>query len=168
MYDPAELASFALSEFERGLEGLTNEDAQIRIPKADGTYVNAITWTVRHVAIWWFNLGIYYEAARTGSPQRPLYTQFTEPDPPTLAEALQYLKDARDVNPWMATRDYAFLDTLRDGAGANPEHLGTYLMRAILHTWFHWGEINAIRQVLGHPEIRFMGPMEGKLEWHPD
>ncbi len=38
-------------------------------------------------------------------------------------------------------------------------------MRATLHTWFHAGEINAVRQMLGHAEIPFVGTMIGQLEW---
>ena len=38
-------------------------------------------------------------------------------------------------------------------------------MRAVLHTWFHTGEINAVRQMLGHAEIPFVGKMLGNLEW---
>ncbi len=45
------------------------------------------------------------------------------------------------------------------------ENVGTALMRATLHTWFHTGEISAIRQMLGHPEIAFVGNMLGNLEW---
>ena len=38
-------------------------------------------------------------------------------------------------------------------------------MRAVLHTWFHAGEINAVRQMLGHAEIPFVGEMLGSIEW---
>jgi hypothetical protein len=38
-------------------------------------------------------------------------------------------------------------------------------MRAILHTWFHTGEVNAMRQKLGYPEIQFVGQMTGQLEY---
>jgi hypothetical protein len=48
------------------------------------------------------------------------------------------------------------------------ESAGTFLMRAVMHTWFHCGEINAIRQLLGHPEIAFVGPFDGNLEWVPE
>ena len=39
-------------------------------------------------------------------------------------------------------------------------------MRNAFHYWFHAGEVNAIRQLLGHPEIIFVGEMIGTLE-HP-
>ena len=47
------------------------------------------------------------------------------------------------------------------------ESVGTALMRATLHTWYHAGEINAVRQMLGHAEIGFVGQMVGRLEWKP-
>ena len=45
------------------------------------------------------------------------------------------------------------------------ESVGTFLARAVMHTWFHIGEINAARQLLGHGEIRFVGALDGWLEW---
>ena len=47
------------------------------------------------------------------------------------------------------------------------ESTGTFLGRAIFHTWFHTGEINAVRQMLGHPEIMFVGAAGGELAWVP-
>jgi hypothetical protein len=29
--------------------------------------------------------------------------------------------------------------------------------RAVSHSWFHAGDVNAVRQLLGHAEIRFVG-----------
>lgn len=49
-YRPIEIARFALSEFERGLDGLSDEDARKRLTKADGSEMNAISWTVCHIA----------------------------------------------------------------------------------------------------------------------
>ena len=48
MFQPTDLARFALSEFERGLDGLTEEETRTRVAKADGTQMNAISWTVGH------------------------------------------------------------------------------------------------------------------------
>jgi hypothetical protein len=44
------------------------------------------------------------------------------------------------------------------------ENVGTVLMRNTYHYWFHAGEVYAIRQLLGHGEIIFVGPMQGRLE----
>jgi hypothetical protein len=38
-------------------------------------------------------------------------------------------------------------------------------MRNTYHYFFHAGEINAVRQQLGHPEIPFIGLMRGHLEF---
>ena len=52
-YDPRELANFALAEFERGLESLSDDDAQQRLAKADGSEMNSASWTVAHLAAHW-------------------------------------------------------------------------------------------------------------------
>ena len=59
MYEPIELARFALSEFERGLEGLTDDEARTRFEKADATEMNAISWTIGHIAAHWLLVGGY-------------------------------------------------------------------------------------------------------------
>jgi hypothetical protein len=166
MYQPGELAAFTFSEFERGLEGLTDEEARTRCRKADGTEMNAISWIVRHVSIQWRNVGAYAETPDEDAA-RTLLPQVLEPDPPSLAEALEAWEAAKAANRWMLENEYAFLDTVREGANSVQEYVGTYLMRTVLHTWFHAGEVNSIRQLLGHPEIRYVAPMDGKLEWQP-
>ena len=50
MYLTHERAGFALSEYQRGLEGLSEEEIQTRTGKADGTQMNAISWIVGHIA----------------------------------------------------------------------------------------------------------------------
>ncbi len=59
MYQPLELARFALSEFERGLEGVTDGEARRRMAKADGTEMNAISWTIGHIAGHWLSVAAY-------------------------------------------------------------------------------------------------------------
>ena len=49
MYHPVQLASFALMQFQHGLQGLTEEEAQLRLTKADGSQMNSLSWIVgRH------------------------------------------------------------------------------------------------------------------------
>ena len=76
MYLTHELAGFALSEFQRGLEGLTEEEIQTRTGKADGTQMNAISWIVGHVAPHWTGVAAYatqgkFPAALIRALQRP-------------------------------------------------------------------------------------------------
>lgn len=179
MYHPMELARFALSEFERGLHGLSDEDARVRLAKRDGTQMNAIAWIVAHVAQHW--LGV--RSLATGQPRPSGLARYgsgsADPTPPPLAEALGLLREARASLDWLAGADEALLGASREeqlktrlsptllALGLHQENVGTALLRAVLHTWFHAGEINAIRQMLGHPEIFFVGRLVGQLEWRP-
>ncbi len=156
MYRPSDLARFALSEFARGLEGITAEEAQTRLTKADGTQMNSISWIVCHIANHWLRPSARLQRFAFGSG---------DPTPPPLDEALALLQEARAALRWLGSVDDGFLAAKPRGA-SGAENLGTYVMRAALHTWFHTGEINAIRQMLGHPEIPFVGQMLGNLEWH--
>jgi hypothetical protein len=47
------------------------------------------------------------------------------------------------------------------------ETLGTSVFRNALHSWFHTGEVNMLRQLLGHPEVVFIPFMAGNMEWQP-
>ena len=167
MYPTHELAGFALSEFQRGLEGLTEEEVQTRTAKADGTQMNAISWIVGHIASHWLSVAAY---ATQGEPPTAMRERFlgrnADPTPPSLSGALQLLGNARAATEWTSTADDALLSTTcRDSPVSRQGNVGTALMRAILHTWFHAGEINSVRQMLGHAEIPFVGTMVDKLEW---
>ena len=165
MYQPIELARFALSEFERGLEGLTDEEARTRITKADGSEMNAISWAVSHIAAHWLLVaGFATREALADDPAAAYRRTKDDPTPPPLADALKLLENAKDSIEWITNADDALLSTTRAGAHGR-ENVGTQLMRVVLHTWFHAGEINAIRQQLGHAEIAFVGEMLGHLEW---
>jgi hypothetical protein len=187
MYHPVQLASFALMQFQHGLQGLTNEEAQLRMSKADGTEMNSISWTIGHISWQWIRLATRVALAKgekDGSDDpfpmlRERARQFRsgsdDPTPPSLAEALSLLQDATEVSKWLADVDDAIMSTVRwgddprDGGAVRgaPEVLGTSAIRNTLHTWFHIGEINAVRQMLGHSEILFIIMMGGNMEWLP-
>lgn len=157
-YRPIEIARFALSEFERGLEGLSDEDARKRLTKADGSEMNAISWTVAHIAGHWLNRPERLLRFASGSRNA---------EPPSLEDALIFLAEATGfTESWLPNATSEFMASARDDRRG--ESIGTGVMRAVLHTWFHTGEINAIRQMLGHEEIGFVGRMLGHLEWRQD
>jgi hypothetical protein len=156
MFALAEMAAFALAEFERGLEGLTDEEARTRLTKADGSQMNAISWTVGHIAGHWLGRPAHLDRYSFRS---------TDPTPPALKEALRHLQQARAGIAWIGGASDELLASKPANLGG--ESFGTAIMRATLHTWFHTGEINAIRQMLGHAEVPFVGQMIGNLEWQP-
>ena len=164
MYLPIEMARFALSEFERGLTDLTDEEARIRVAKADGTQMNAISWIVGHISSHWLLLAASARQEGRPSSLRPFASgPSADPTPPPLGDVLKLLEDARAATDWVISADDTLLS--RQLGPDSGENLGTALLRAFQHTWFHIGEINAIRQILGHPEIGFVGRMTGILEW---
>ena len=177
MYRTYELARFAFSEFERGLTGLTDEEAQTQLTKADGTEMNAISWVVGHIAGHWLILGAYVGQEHPPSVVSPFAPGPTaDPSPPPLSDVLKLLEEAVGSINWIASADDAFMSSTReerafgDGslfqrAGLLGGNVGAALMRVILYTWFHIGEVNAIRQMLGHAEIAYVGKDRGKLEW---
>ena len=128
--------------------------------------MNAISWIVGHVNTPW----LFGYALMTKKPMpaldRVYFGADADPTPPSLADVRDTLAEATALtHAWLANIDDALLSSKRDFGQASDENLGTQLMRAVLHTWFHTGEINAIRQMLGHAEIPFVGEMLGKLEW---
>ena len=180
MYAPVELARFALSEFERGLAALADEEARTRLTKADGTQMNSISWIVGHVTQHWLTVRSLATLERRPSGLRPFVSgPAADPTPPPLSSVVKLFQEAKASIDWIAKADNALMATTREEiikASATPaqielgipqESVGTALMRAILHTWFHIGEINAIRQMLGHSEIFFVGRLAGNLEWRP-
>ncbi len=168
MYQPLELARFALSEFERGLEGVTDEEARRRMAKADGTEMNAISWTIGHIAGHWLSVAAY--AKQEEQPGKVLRFVGPEADatPLHLTDALKMLDDAKRSIDWLGSAGDPLLSSSPAGYFLSSESVGTNVMRAVLHTWFHTGEINAVRQMLGHAEIPFAGKLIGNLEWRSE
>lgn len=165
MYPPLALARFALSEFERGLVGLSDDEARIRIGKANGAEMNAVSWIVGHIAQHWLSIAASATGERRPGGLRPFSSGPTaDPTPPPLADALALLAGAAASVDWIAGADDGRLSS-RQGSNPDADTLGTTVMRAALHTWYHLGEIAAVRQMMGHAEIPFVGRMAGKLEW---
>jgi hypothetical protein len=161
MYSTAELAAVTIREFHRGIEGLTADEVLVRHEKADGSRMNAISWIVAHIASHWSNARLLAAGDEPNAPRPP-----GDGTPPDYREALALLRAATDDLGWVGAASEERMSTRYPRLG--DEMVGTFLMRAVLHTWFHTGEINAIRQLLGHPEIRFVGPFDGALEWLPE
>jgi hypothetical protein len=169
MFRPADLATFSLAEFERGLVGLTDEEARVRQAKADGTRMNGISWIVAHVASQWLAAQSRSVSEGPAETRRRYGFRSEDPTPPSLAEARELLALAKQGLGWIEAADDVVM--ARVGApGATvtaAESVGTFMLRTVLHTWLHTGEINAIRQMLGHAEIPFVGTMVDHLEWRP-
>jgi DinB superfamily len=158
---------FARAEFVRSLAGVTADEAVQRIGP-----LHSLSWMIGHLADQeqrdWFDQqdrapllpGL---AALVGVGQ-PAST----PPLPPMWEAWRTITAASDV----------FLDALTpaDLARFPPvvrplgrESLGTMLLRLTDHYWFHLGEGQAVRQLLGHAALsRFVGELGENAPYRPE
>lgn len=163
MHPLVQAQRFARSEFERGLNGLNDEESRFRPVKADGSQMNCISWVICHLA---HQEWLFFVSA-PGGPENPRLAAFATGAPavePPLADALDIWRESQaKADEWLSS-----VDDKKLAAHMMPrwfENYGTALMRNTFHYWFHSGEINAIRQLLGHPEIIFVGALRGQLEY---
>ena len=136
--------------------------------KADGTEMNAISWTLGHIAGHWLSVAAYAKQERQPGEVLRFFGPDADPTPLPLTDALTMLDDAKRSIDWLGSADDTLLSSSPAGYFLSSESVGTNVMRAVLHTWFHTGEINAVRQMLGHAEISFVGKLTGNLEWRSE
>jgi hypothetical protein len=146
---------FTRSEWVRGLDGITADEAGRHFEP-----INSIGWMVGHLA--WHEQMYWLQRAQGKT---------------LVAEVMQCANGAERCDPpldemWAAWRAItqesdAYLDTLTpellqthfmvDGK-PHRESIGTNLHRITYHYWFHLGEAQAIRQLLGHVDLpQFVG-----------
>ena len=136
--------------------------------KADGSEMNAISWTIGQIAGHWLIVTSYAKDGKLPWHLVRFVGPAADPTPPPLNEALKLLRDAKASIHWLRDADETLLSTTREDhllSKQGQDNIGTALINAVLHTWFHIGEINAVRQMFGHTEIPFVGEMLGSLEW---
>jgi hypothetical protein len=143
---------FARAEFVRGLEGISEAEAVVRVGPA-----NSIGWTIGHLAWqeqrYWLQRPELDEEYCFGCP----------PSTPALATSW---------NRWLAvtTACDPHLDTITEETLAtDPMYQGTQVgttfgsmaLRVIYHYWYHLGECMGIRQALGHTGLaEFVGDID--------
>ena len=156
---------FTRSELTRSLNGVTEEEAFQRFG-----VMNSIGWIVGHVA----NQEQRYWIRRIGQPPvveglqdlvgsgRPAST----PSLATMLAAREAIVAAAD--PYLDSLTETDLGVIHsaipvdspEGTGTllQRESTGTLVQRVIYHQWFHNGEVQAIRQLLGHENLpQFVG-----------
>ena len=154
---------FARSEFERCLDDLTDQEARFRPTKADSSQMNCISWIICHMAYQEWLFFVSGIGGPASSELAPFATGGPASEPP-LSDALAVWREATaKADKWLAQADHEQLQKPLQTSW--PENLGTALMRNTFHYWFHCGEVNAIRQLLGHHEIMFVGVLNDRLEY---
>ena len=158
---------FARSEFRRGLQGVTEEEARRRILP-----MNCLSWNVGHLA--WQEQRYWLLRAQAQMLMSEINERFAygaEASTPSLDEmwkAWSVITEAAD--PWLNS---VTTETLESNVVIDREQseyiFGSLLQRMIYHYWYHTGENAAIRQNLGHAGLPdFVGDIDTEAPYRPE
>lgn len=159
---------FTRAEFQRALKGVTDEEARRRFMP-----MNCISWIVGHLAAQEQRYWITF--AQGGEKVSSYVTAFGYGKPastPPLDEVWQawHIVIAA-VDPYLDTLTTADLLTFPTNTAGTPvgESIGTLMRRVTYHYWYHTGESQAIRQLLGHTKLpTFVGDIGDKAPYRPE
>ena len=158
---------FARSEWLRGLEGVSEEDAACHFGP-----MNCISWIVGHLT--WHEHRYWLERAQGKIlfPQlNEMYAYGAPMSTPSLRDMLDLWRQVTQAaDPYLdrLTTEALQNELLRDGQPIG-QSIGSALRRITYHYWFHTGEVHAIRQMLGHPNLpEYVGDIETKAPYRPE
>jgi hypothetical protein len=158
---------FTRAEWLRGLAGVNAEDATFHIGP-----MNCISWTVGHLA--WHEQSYWLERAQDIILFPILNQLFAYGAPmstPVLNEMLtiwQTIIPATDEFLDSLTTETLQGSLLRKGKPTR-QSIGSALQRITYHYWYHIGEIQAVRQMLGHTGLpEYVGDIENQSPYHPE
>jgi uncharacterized damage-inducible protein DinB len=159
---------FTRREWLRGLADVSEEDAARHFGP-----MNCISWTVGHLAWhehrYWLELAqgvmLFPKLNETYAYGAPMST-------PSLSEMLDIWRQVTQaVDPYLDTLTSVILERdelLRNGQSVG-QSVGSALRRVTYHYWYHIGEIQAIRQMLGHKNLpEYVGDIEVEAPYRPE
>lgn len=158
---------FARSEFVRAFDGVTEEEGFKRFLP-----INSLGWMVAHLAVqerryWlWRAQGKEFmaELDEIAGYGRPATT-------PSITEMWAAWRAVMaEVDPWLDEQTSESLQTFLVVDGQpNDESIGTMVRRVTYHYFFHIGEAQAVRQLLGHTDLpEFVGDIEPTAGYVPE
>lgn len=158
---------FTRSEWLRGLEGVSEEDGGCHFGP-----MNCISWTVGHLA--WHEQRTFLQRPQNiilFPHLNELFAYGAPMNTPSLKEMLETWHEiTRAVDPYLNTLT---TETLLTDLSLNGESVGqsrgSALRRVTYHYWYHIGEIQAIRQMLGHRDLpEYVGDIETEAPYRPE
>jgi hypothetical protein len=158
---------FTRSEWLQGLEGVSEEDAAQHFGR-----MNCISWNVGHLA--WQEHRYFLDRAQ-GKVLYPKLTEMFAGDAPMSTPSLKEMLDiwhtvTKADDPFLdsLTTEGLLADLLRDGKSIG-QSVGSAMRRTTYHYWYHLGEIQAIRQMLGHSNLpEYVGEIELEAPYRPE
>ncbi len=158
---------FTRSEFKRALEAVTEEEAQRRFMP-----MNCISWIVGHLT---WQEQLYWLTRAQGKTIVPEINELTGIGKPASTPLLREMWQAWDMvtkeaDIWLDALTTEQLTThLVYDERTHPENIGTMLRRTTYHYWYHTGESQAIRQLLGHTNLPiFVGAIGVEAPYIPE
>ena len=158
---------FTRSEFQRGLAGVNDEEARHRFLP-----MNCISWNVGHLAWQEQEYFLWRGQGRRLLPWVREQFAFGAPaSTPDLNEILRAWQEiTREADPWLdgLTSHDLQQQVVVNGKPRNFIY-GSLLQRTIYHYWYHTGENQAIRQMLGHTNLpEFVGDIDGEAPYRTE
>ncbi len=158
---------FTRSEWLRGLEGVSDEDAARHFGP-----MNSIGWIVGHLT--WQEQRYLLHRPQGIMLRQDIQDGFAYGMPmstPSLAEMLAAWRTITSATASFAdalTTEDLEVDLPLDGKPSGQSQ-GSAIRRLTYHYWFHIGEILAIRQMLGQKELpEYVGNIEAEAPYRPE
>jgi len=158
---------FTRNEWLRGLEGVSEEDGRCHFGP-----MNCISWTVGHLA--WHEQRTWLTRAQNKilfPKLNDLFAYGADMNTPSFKEMLEIWHTVTQAaDPFLDTVTTETLqnDLLLNGEAVG-QSLGSALRRVTYHYWYHIGEIQAIRQMLGHKGLpEYVGDIEIEAPYRPE
>lgn len=158
---------FTRSEWLRGLESISEEDGAQHLGP-----MNCIGWNVGHLAWHEQRTFLWRPQGTILFPKlNELFAYGAPMNTPSLAEMLEtWQAVTRAADPFLDTLTTEKLQTdlLLKGRSVG-QSLGSALRRVTYHYWYHIGETQAMRQMLGHKGLpEYVGDIEGEAPYRPE
>lgn len=158
---------FTRREWLRGLAGISDEDAVQHLGP-----MNCISWTVGHLA--WHEQRYWLDRAQgiILFPQLNVLCAYgapmSTPAMPEMLDCWHQVTQAADALLDTLTTETLQQPLLRDGKDVG-QSFGSGLRRMTYHYWYHIGEIQAMRQMLGHSGLpEYVGDIEIEAPYRPE
>ena len=158
---------FTHSEWLRGLEGVSEADGACHFGQ-----MNCISWTVGHLA--WHEQRMWLTRPQSillFPKLNELFAYGAPMNTPSFSEMLQTWQTVtKAADPFLdsLTTEILQTDLLLNGEPVG-QSIGSALRRITYHYWYHIGEIQAIRQMIGHTNLpEYVGDIETEAPYRPE
>ena len=158
---------FTRSEWLRGLDGISEEDGSRHFGS-----MNCISWTVGHLA--WHEQRTFLQRPQDKIIFPELNELFAYGAPmntPSFKEMMEIwhtITEAADPYLDTLTTETLQTDLLLNGKPVGQSR-GSALKRITYHYWYHIGEIQAMRQMIGHTSLpEYVGNIETEAPYRPE